>query len=53
VFGTYVSRREDILKMCRLGEDWIIWFKIGAIAGLFADSDETSGSLNVENICYL
>jgi hypothetical protein len=34
-------------------EDWIIWFKIGAIAGLFADSDEASCSLNAENVCYL
>jgi len=33
--------------------DWIIWFKIGAIAGLFADSDEPSCSLNAENVCYL
>jgi hypothetical protein len=34
-------------------EDWITWFKIGAIARLFADSDEPSCSLNAENVCYL
>jgi hypothetical protein len=33
--------------------EWIVWFRIGATVGLFEDIDESSCSLNAENICYL